>query len=82
MQMPNAMLNTGVLQPATTDQDCDTTTQLRSQLGDLSGMEKDPINDEFEFYVHHFERPMEKNTMEAIQGLIEKVNTSQKKGHN
>jgi len=45
-------------------------------------MEKDPINDEFEFYVHHFERPMEKNTMEAIQGLIEKVNTSQKKGHN
>ena len=25
---------------------------------------------------------MEKNTMEAIHGLIEQVNTSQKKGHN
>ena len=55
---------------------------LVKKLGDLSGMEKDPINDEFEFYALHFERPMEKNTMEAIQGLIEQVNTSQKKGHN
>ena len=39
---------------------------LVKKLGDLSGMEKDPINDEFEFYALHFERPMEKNTMEAI----------------
>jgi hypothetical protein len=55
---------------------------LVKKLGDLSGMEKDPINDEFEFYAQHFERPMEKNTMEAIQKLIEQANTSQKKGHN
>jgi hypothetical protein len=57
---------------------------LIKKLGDLSGIAKEPTNGdfEFEFYAQHFERPMEKNTMEAIQELIEQGNISQKKGHN
>jgi hypothetical protein len=55
---------------------------LVKKLGDLSGEEKEPVSDEFEFYAQHFARPMEKNTIEAIQGLIEHANGCQKTGLN
>jgi hypothetical protein len=55
---------------------------LAKKLGELLGVEKDHTNDEFEFYAQHFARPMEKDTMEAIQGLIEQAHANQKKGQN
>lgn len=46
-------------------------------------MGEENCNDEsdFDFYAQHFERPMEKNKMEAIQTLIEQNNMKQKKGN-
>jgi hypothetical protein len=55
---------------------------LVKKLGDLSGETQEHISDDFEFYAQHFARPMERNTMEAIQGLIEQAYPGKKTGLN
>jgi hypothetical protein len=51
---------------------------LIKKLGDLAGEEANYYEPDFDFYAQHFERPMEKNKMEAIQVLIEQGNKKMK----
>jgi hypothetical protein len=55
---------------------------LVKKLGDLSGEEQQHNTDDFEFYARHFERPLDKSKMEAIQVLIEQGIKTHMKGNN
>jgi hypothetical protein len=53
---------------------------LVKKLGDLSGEEVTQNTTDFDYYAQYFQRPMEKNKMEAIKILIEEGGNKQKKG--
>jgi hypothetical protein len=55
---------------------------LIKKLGDLAGEEPaaDEQEPDFDFYAQHFQRPIEKNKMEAIRVLIEEGNKKMKMG--
>jgi hypothetical protein len=55
---------------------------LVKKLGDLSGEEQQHNTDDFEFYAQHFERPLDKSKMEAIQVLIEQGTKTHMKENN
>jgi hypothetical protein len=59
----------------------------QKKLGDLSGadngqnnVDRNQNNVDVDFYLQHFDKPVEKSTMEAIKVLIEERNKMQKKG--
>jgi hypothetical protein len=52
---------------------------LIRKLGDLSGEEINHAETDFDFYAQHFERPIDKSKMEAVQVLIEQGNKKLKK---
>jgi hypothetical protein len=52
---------------------------LVKKLGDLVGEEPASDKPDFDFYAHHFERPINKDKMETIKTLIEQSCKKQKK---
>jgi hypothetical protein len=55
---------------------------LIKKLGDLAGEEINQDEADFDFFARHFERPIDKTKMEAIQMLIEHGNRKTKKSTN
>jgi hypothetical protein len=55
---------------------------LIKKLGDLVGEKTNQDEADFDFYAQHFERPIDKTKMEAIQMLIEQGNRKTKKSTN
>jgi hypothetical protein len=55
---------------------------LIKKLGDLVGEKTNQDEANFDFYAQHFERPIDKTKMEAIQMLIEQGNRKTKKSTN
>jgi hypothetical protein len=54
---------------------------LVKKLGDLAGENHSEEGPDFDFYAQHFQRPLEKDKMEAIQTLIEQeIKKKKKKG--
>jgi hypothetical protein len=54
---------------------------LVKKLGDLAGEEPASDKPDFDFYAQHFQRPINKDKMEAIKTLIEQSCKKQKKNN-